>query len=64
VQSTKLPSPEWHFVRAVTVLAIGEEEALPIQERATRKAKPSLRVALSQMLLLYSKAPQSLDLAL
>jgi hypothetical protein len=49
---------------SIAVLAIGEEEALPIQECAIREAMPSSRVALSQMSSPCSKAPQSSDLAL
>lgn len=49
---------------SITVPVIGEEEALPIQERATCEAMQSSRIALSQMSSPCSNAPQPLDLAL
>jgi hypothetical protein len=49
---------------SIAVLAIEEEDALPIQERATREAMPSSSVALYQISSPSSKAPRSSNLAL
>jgi hypothetical protein len=49
---------------SIAVLAIAEEEALPIQERATYEAIPSSSVTLSQMSSPCSEAPRSSNLAL